>query len=94
MCVVLCIIHQRSHYMVSVAPTEPHKSFPSLSLSFYMTLQNGLFQKGPEWSPEGLLGLPYVLLPLCFRSLALASVTDICICICRVLQGSYAQLTG
>jgi hypothetical protein len=33
MCVVLSIVHQRSHYNVSVAPAGPHTIFPYLCLS-------------------------------------------------------------
>ena len=40
MCVVLCLIYQRSHYIVSVALAGFPKSFPSLSLSLSMTLSN------------------------------------------------------
>ena len=47
MCVVLCIIHQRSHYIVSVAPAGPHKSFPSLSL--HDSLTQMLMYKKQAW---------------------------------------------
>ena len=76
MCVVLCLIYQRSHYIVSVAPRRAPQEF-SISLSLYVTLSNKcsciksrhedkvplFFKKVRDGPPEGLLGLPYVLLP-------------------------------